>query len=254
MGRRRGQLWIQNGTRKLRRSPCAQLTEKETEAGIRSAKAPNKPLALLVCPNSHNHPGSLVCPPESPRSLGPGCSPALPHPCSSYRGRCHISLGIYSLAGTWPPGKSAGHISGGIRSQELSGQNLLRLQCPARLRAEMVEMGKGPCPTRGAGPSLARAGGQDLGLRVHSLKRLRQGPSLSLSYWGVTTSPSVTLAGKRQEEGHLLGGWVRATAENAQLSALLVPSPCGPPTPSTPQSPQPRPSTLAPLGGWDQLQ
>lgn len=50
----------------------------------------------------------------------------------------------------------------------------------------------------------------------------------------MTTSPSVTLAGKRQEEGHLLDGWVRATPESAQLSALLVPSPRGPPNPLHP--------------------
>lgn len=68
-------------TRKSHRFPCAQLKERETEASIiRSAKAPTMPLALPVCPNSHSHPWSPVCPPESPRVLALGAVQSSPTP------------------------------------------------------------------------------------------------------------------------------------------------------------------------------
>lgn len=97
----RGQLWIQDGDQDTRDIP---LTERETKAqGSRSAKASTDPLTPSMCCPSHNPSWSCACPAlKSAQSLGRGCSPALPHPRASYQGRWHISLGIYSLAGTGP--------------------------------------------------------------------------------------------------------------------------------------------------------
>lgn len=112
--------------RKLRRSPCAQLTERETEASIRSARAPSKPLALPMWPNSHNPSWSLVCPPERPQSLGPGCSPALPTPASHTEVGATFPWVFIARQALSPLVSQCDTYLGGIRSQELSGQSSLR--------------------------------------------------------------------------------------------------------------------------------
>lgn len=150
MGRAAGeQLWIQNGDQKIQRSPCAQVTERETEAqGIRSARTSNELLASPTCSHSHNPPWSGACLPlKSTQSLGPGRSPALPHPVPHTEVRAIVSRVFIAWQALSPLVSQHATYLGGIRSQELSEQSSFRLWCPAGPTADRVEVGREPGPS-----------------------------------------------------------------------------------------------------------
>ena len=145
------------------------------------------------------------------------------------------------MAGTQPPVSQRDTYLGGIRSQELSGQSSFGLQCPARPRADEVQ-GDG-------------VGGRLCWSLPCQSWRMGFG-AYSQFPWGapgVTTSPSVTLAGKGQEEGGIF--WVSRSWLLLRLpSSLLSLYPIQlAPQPSPPLGIlSPDPALWPALGGVDQ--
>lgn len=123
--------------------PCARLTERKIEArGIRCSTCPTHVPPFSQSPREPCLSLFKECPEPWPWGFSPTPGPL------TEAGATFPWVFIYSLAGPRPPGKSACHVfGGGIRSQELSGQSSSRLWCPARPKADRVEVGGGPRPS-----------------------------------------------------------------------------------------------------------